>query len=88
MIYIFLSGLIFAVGFYFLFYTLSRPDQKWRRIVLLAAIAVNHIPVLFLHRYHFKKGLSYPYKMERIKTIVRQKYSFNDYHIVAAFNVF
>ncbi len=35
----------------------------------------------YLNRYYFKKGLSYPYKMEQIKTTVRKKISFNDYQI-------
>jgi hypothetical protein len=35
----------------------------------------------FINRYSFKKGLSFPYKLEQIKTTVRKKYSFNDYDI-------
>jgi hypothetical protein len=35
----------------------------------------------YLNRYSFKKGLSYPYKLEQIKTIVRKKILFNDYTV-------
>lgn len=35
----------------------------------------------YLNRYYFKKGLSYPYKMEQIKTTVRKKIMFDDYQI-------
>ena len=35
----------------------------------------------WLNRYYFKKGLGFPYKMEQIKTIVRKKFSFNDYEV-------
>ncbi|MDR0734229.1 MAG: hypothetical protein LBG16_00645 [Elusimicrobiota bacterium] len=35
----------------------------------------------YLNRYYFKKGLSYPYKLEQIKTIVRKKFLFNNYGV-------
>jgi hypothetical protein len=35
----------------------------------------------YLNRYSFKKGLSYPYKLEQIKTIVRKKFLFDDYGV-------
>ncbi|MDR1123250.1 MAG: hypothetical protein LBL61_01275 [Elusimicrobiota bacterium] len=35
----------------------------------------------YLNRYYFKKGLSYPYKLEQIKTIVRKKFLFDDYTV-------
>lgn len=42
---------------------------------------INYRDGDFMHRFYFKKGISYPYKMERTKTIVRQKYIFNDYRV-------
>ena len=61
---------------------LMQPDDFIRSSVQPdGQTQINYRNENFLHRYYFKKGLSYPYKMERIKTIVRQKYTFDDYHV-------
>ncbi|MDR0953116.1 MAG: hypothetical protein LBM71_02855 [Elusimicrobiota bacterium] len=42
---------------------------------------VNFKSNKFMQRYYFKKGISYPYKLEEIKTIVKKKFLFEDYTV-------
>ena len=61
---------------------LTRPADFIRSTALPdGQTQINYRDGDFMHRFYFKKGISYPYKMERTKTIVRQKYTFNDYRV-------
>jgi len=42
---------------------------------------VNYRSGDFMNRYYFKKGISFPYKMEQTKITLRKKCSFNDYDV-------
>lgn len=50
----------------------NQPDGQYQ---------INFRTKGFMNRYHFKKGVSFPYKLEQIKGTVRKKFMFNDYDI-------
>jgi DNA-binding CsgD family transcriptional regulator len=44
-------GFICSIGFYPLFYTLNRPNERWRRVLLLIAVIFSHPLYLLWHGY-------------------------------------
>ena len=49
-------GFICSIGFYPLFYTLNRPNVRWRRILLLLAVVLSRPLCLLWHGFYIEPG--------------------------------